>query len=166
MVRKARLPAYAEGALWEGEFGNHPIIRWVSAQGPILCYWEGERTPWDGRIRIGGFVERIHGLDLAGVELVVVEIVGGAFPPSYRALATLDEMREGYFGRAEDYEPLGEHMAYPFVMEPDSQFAGFAQDAMIAGLAVDATGRLADDDQGLEQVVGLPLIMQTLTLLR
>jgi hypothetical protein len=164
---KTRLPAYAEGMLHTGKFAEHIVLRWGNDNGPILGVWAAGQTPaWNGTIHVGGFVERLHALELGGVELVIAEIVGGAFPTVQTALATLDEMKQGIFSHPNDAEPIGEHLVYPFVLDPESHFAGLLQDALVAGLAVDAVGRLADDKQGLQVLTGLPLVMEALTLLR
>lgn len=164
---KTRLPAYAEGMIHESNFADHLVLRWGTNDGPILAAWENsKKSVWNGEIHVGGFVERLHALEPSGMELVIAEIVGGAFPANQPILATLDEMKQGIFSHPAEAEPIGERMVYPFVLEPESNFAGLVQDALVAGIAVDAIGRLADDKQGLHALTGLPLIMESLTLLR
>jgi hypothetical protein len=75
-------------------------------------------------------------------------------------------MKQGIFTHPADAEPLGERMVYPFVLDPDSTFAGWLQDALVAGIAVDAVGRLSDDKQQFYMLTGLPLVMESLSLLR
>jgi hypothetical protein len=174
---KWRVPVYAQGLLIPGSDESFAYIHWVDGDGPTLAYWalpESETEAinnvnvsfeWDGRVIVGGFVERLHVRRLGDVELVIAEIVGGVFPANYRNLPTLADMREGVFARPADFEPSDDDHTYPFVMEADSAFASLAQDALVSGLAVDAVGRLADDAQGFHDVCGLPLMLESLTLL-
>lgn len=164
---KTRLPAYAEGMIHESTFADHFVLRWGNDEGPILAVWaEQKNATWNGTIHIGGFVERLHALELGGMELIIAEIVGGAFPANKHILATLDEMKQGIFSHPAEDEPIGERMVYPFVLEPESNLAGFVQDALVSGIAVDAVGRLADDKRGLQALTGLPLLLESLSLLR
>ena len=176
---KWRVPAYAQGLLIPGSDDTFAYIHWVDGDGPTLAYWalpeaDAEANPsstvnaafeWDGRIVVGGFVERLHIRRLGDVELVIAEIVGGVFPAQYHNLPTLADMREGVFSRPADLEPADDDHTYPFVIDVDSAFASLAQDALVSGLAVDAVGRLADDGQRFHEICGLPLLMESLTLL-
>lgn len=157
---------------------EHVLLRWGSGSGPILAAFprRGEADSvadpddllarWDGVVRVGGFVERLHLLTFGDVELAVIEIVGGAQPVDHRSLASLDDMRASNFEFPALHEPIGAHLPYPFVLEAESSFFALAQDALVAGLAVDAAGRLAADDQALHDVCGLPLLMTGLTIHR
>ena len=50
-------------------------------------------------------------------------------------------------------------------MLAESNLAALAQDALVSGLAVDAYTALANDANGWHEIVGLPLLLDTLTLL-
>jgi hypothetical protein len=162
-----------------GGGNGHALLRWGGPTGPILAAFdladdsgqppvtlESLLARWDGAIRIGGFVERLHMLTFADTELAVIEIVGGAHTADHVPLASLEEMQHGIYEHPADAELIGERLPYPFILESESAFVALAQDAMVAGLAVDAVGRLAGDDQGLQIVCGLPLRMVNLTLHR
>ena len=104
---KWRVPTYAQGLLLPGSDESFAYIHWVDGDGPTLAYWalpESETEAvnninaafeWDGRVIVGGFVERLHVRRLGDVDLVIAEIVGGVFPANYRNLPTLADMREG-----------------------------------------------------------------------
>lgn len=156
------LPGYAEGMIHEGEFEGQAVIRWGGAEGPLLGY----AATWDGAVRVGGFVERIHALDLDGTDLLFLEVIGGIFPADTLALPTLDDMKAGRYSRPATLEPLGADFSYFFATTTESDIASLAQDALVSGLSVDVVGRLADDDQNLHELCGLPLVPVSLSLLR
>ncbi len=151
--------------------GETHAIHWGGADGPPLVFWESPIEPfdalraWDGRVKIGGFVERLHARQIGDVEFTVAEVVGGAFAADYNGLPTLDEMRRGIYARPADTEPRGSGHSYPLIMFSESNFAALAQDALVSGLAIDAVGRLAADSDGWHEVCGLPLLIESLTLL-
>lgn len=184
-----RIPAYAQDMLYivsgesraqlqgtdgqfvlEGELSDVLRITWAWWRvGPTLVHWplplETDDLEWDGRVKVGGFVQRLHAREIGGMEIVIAEIVGGAFEASYGDLPSLEDMKGGIFARPADSEPLGTGQTYPFILNAESNFAALAQDALVSGLAVDAVGILADDDTGWQQVCGLPLLMESLTML-
>src|SRR5689334_14514122 len=92
------LPAYAQDMLYlvtddqtvqaGGERGDFNLsksngdvrLTWGSANGPILTIWEelGKgQLDWDGQVTVGGFIERLHAHEIGGLEVVVIEVVGG-----------------------------------------------------------------------------------------
>jgi hypothetical protein len=154
------LGAAPDGSLW---------LAWGAPNGPMLAIWEDVpaslKLKWDGRVRIGGFVERLHALEVGGLEVIVIEVVGGPFAADYVGLPSLDDMRRGVFARPPDAESLGRDQAYPFIILAESNMAALAQDALVSGLGVDAYGALANDEGRWHEVVGLPLLLDRLTLL-
>ncbi len=181
------IPAYAQDMLYvvsgdeqtptRGKYGkfkldqtpNGPVsIRW-GATGPTLAAWneapDGPNLAWDGRVKVGGFIERFHGLEVGGLEVVIAEVVGGPFPIDHVGLPSLDDMHHGIFARPSDAEPLGHDQAYPFVVLAESNLSTLVQDAMVSGLAVDAYGSLAGEAGRWHDVVGLPLLLDMLTIL-
>lgn len=182
------IPAYARNMLYvviggghalkvsgkQGRFHPAPVtggtarIAWGTAEGPILAQWEkvgGANLQWEGRVKVGGFIERLHSCEVGGLEIVIAEVVGGPFPTDHVALPSLSDMRRGIFSRPSDAEPLAKDQVYPFIILADSNFAAFAQDAFVSGIAVDAYGVLAEDEAQWHEVVGLPLLLDMLTLL-
>ncbi len=182
-----RIPAYAQDMLFivsgantvqaRGKNGTFPLdvpsdgplhLTW-GAGGPILAVWSAvpERLhfDWDGRVKVGGFIERLHAREVGGLELVVAEVVGGPLAVDHVGLPSLGDMRNGIFSRPSDAEPLGRDQAYPFIALAESNLASLVQDALISGLAVDAYGSLASEAGRWHEVVGLPLLLETLTLL-
>jgi hypothetical protein len=139
--------------------------------GPTLAIWNAVSNGkplnlgWDGRVTAGGFVERLHAREIGGLDILVAEVFGGAFPADYIGLPSLDDMRRGVFGRPADAEPAVRSQTYPFIILAESNFAGLVQDALVSGLAVDAYGALASDDSRWHEVVGLPLLLDAITLL-
>jgi len=143
-------------------------ITWGAPDGPILAWWRyaGEPTVWwDGRVKVGGYIERLHAGETGGLEYVVAEVVGGPFFMDHVGLPSLHDMRGGTFARPADAEPLVDDQVYPLIMLAESNLAALAQDALVSGLAVDAYTALASDANGWHEIVGLPLLLDTLTLL-
>jgi hypothetical protein len=182
-----RIPTYAQGLLTivsengesqlKGKQGQYHfdtlpegVIRltYGGANGPTLAYWDIEDWPaarWDGRVKIGGFIERLHAREVGGLEVVIAEVVGGPLPSNHVGLPSLDDMRGGSFARPSDIEPLINDQAYPFIILAESNLAALAQDALVSGIAVDAYGELAADQGQWHEIVGLPLLMDSLTIL-
>jgi hypothetical protein len=167
--------AGAQSAQASGKHGKFRLeltgevrIAWGDG-GPTLAVWKhapAEPTlRWDGRVKVGGFVERFHGLEVGGLEIVIAEVVGGSFPVDHVGLPSLEDMRSGVFARPSDSEPLDRDHAYPFIILAESNLAALVQDAMVSGLAVDAYGSLASDEGRWHEVVGLPLLLDKLTIL-
>jgi hypothetical protein len=146
-------------------------LAWESAAGPILAVWDrlpdNLRLDWDGRVKVGGFVERLHAREIGGQDVVIAEVVGGPLPADHVGLPSLDDMRRGVYARTADVEPLYSDQVYPFVVLAENNLASLVQDALVSGLAVDAYGSLASEEpnwRGLHEVVGLPLLLDMLTL--
>jgi len=163
------VPQYAQPLLIVESDVDFVYVRWCAHNGPVLTYQdqpgENEALPWNGQVIVGGFVERLHARRLADVDFLIAEVVGGAFPQTYRNLPTLDDMKNGLYARPADAEPFEDNRAFPFIIEADSHFAAIAQDALVSGLAVDAVGRLAKQADRWHEICGLPLILESLTLL-
>jgi hypothetical protein len=182
-----RIPTYAQDMLFivtgegssqaQGKQGKYTLdsapqetvrLTWGASDGPALAYWSETEWPtarWDGRVKIGGFVERLHARELGGLEVVIIEVVGGLLPANHVGLPSLNDMRNGIFARPSDSEPFGTDQSYPFVILAESNLSGIAQDALVSGLAVDAYGSLASEAGRWHELVGLPLLLDSLTLL-
>ncbi|MEP7289232.1 MAG: hypothetical protein ABI947_26065 [Chloroflexota bacterium] len=182
-----RIPNYAQNMLYvlteteavqaqgkQGTFALHApsegLVRlvWGTPDGPPLAFWENSERhnlQWDGRVKVGGFVERLHALEVGGIEVVIIEVIGGVFSADHVGLPSLNDMRHGVFARPSDSEPLGDRQAYPLIILAESNLAGLAQDALVSGLAVDAYGSLANEASSWHELVGLPLLLDSLTLL-
>jgi hypothetical protein len=187
-----RIPTYAQDMLWmqqgahaaqtsgpRGAFsldvpgdGTEPMtLVWGTAGGPPLTVWYRPDTEapftvgWQGVVCVGGFVERLHVLEMHDLELIVVEIEGGLLPPQYRRLPTLVQMRGAPFARQEDAHPITPDAAYTFIMEADSIYAEYLHHAMVSELAVDCFGTLGPQKGRWHEIVGLPLLLDTVSLL-
>ncbi len=188
LTEQFQIPAYAQDMLYvvtrdgaaqaQGKHGAFNLttppegvvqITWGAADGPTLAFWnnaaEWLNLRWDGRVKVGGFIERLHARELGGLELVIVEVVGGPFAVDHVGLPSLNDMHNGIFARPADTEPFKKDQAFPFIVLAESNLASLAQDALISGLAVDAYGSLASEAGRWHEVVGLPLLLDSLTLL-
>lgn len=151
-------------------------VRWGRADGPPLAGWPLPDDPaqdalvmdWNGSVAIGGFVERLHVGTFRGLELVIAEIEGGRLPDGYRRLPTLADMRAGVFSRraSDDDDPLSSRAhTYTCLAEAGTIEAEYLHHAMISELAVDCFTRLAPQAGRWHEIVGLPLLVEGISLL-
>lgn len=186
-----RIPAYARDMLWiaaggeaapvTGPHGSYRVERgaadapllltWGTADGPPLAVWPPSDTSpappdWDGTVRLAGFVERLHVLEAHGLELVVAEVQGALLPAGYPRLPTLDEMRAAPFARdpAQDH-PAAREATYPLLAPAGSIQAEYLHHALISELSVDCFAALGPHEGGWHTIVGLPLLVEALSLL-
>ncbi|MBN1679655.1 MAG: hypothetical protein JW966_05140 [Anaerolineae bacterium] len=188
-----RIPAYAQDMLWmqqndhaarvsgprgafaldvPGEGHAAMVVAWGTAGGPPLTIWHRPDTQapfvvgWQGTVGVGGFVERLHVFETRGLELVIAEVNGGLLPPDTRALPTLAQMQTAPFSRREQSEqPLAHDFTYTFIAMADSAHAEYLHHAMVSELAVDCWATLAPQAGDWHTLVGLPLLLNTITLL-
>jgi hypothetical protein len=188
-----RVPVYAQDMLWvragdrtvrasglRGVFdlevtgdADEPInLLWGTADGPPLAVWSrpGLDTPlvlgWQGGVAVGGFVERLHALERRGLEVVVAELEGMTLPPEYTRLPTLDQMQRGPFRRRNEPEPgPSREFTYTFLALADSIYAEYLHHAVVSELAVDCVATLGPQEGRWHEIVGLPLLLEAVTLL-
>jgi hypothetical protein len=184
------IPAYAQSMLWvcsgdqavqtrgpSGEFtldasGADLALAWGTAAGPLLAGWPAsdDATPvvlgWQGAVGIGGFIERLHALDVHDLEVVIAEIEGDLLPPDYARLPSLDGMRSAPFSRARGSGPdSGRQFTYTVIALADSVCAEYLHHALISELALDCFATLGPQAGRWADVVGLPLLVDGVSLL-
>jgi hypothetical protein len=186
-----RVPAYAQDMLWV-QVGSHAVqtsgprgafelnparetdeslrLIWGTVGGPMLasldCSDAGAPfvAGWKGTVAVGGFVERLHALERRGLELVVAEVEGALLPPDYPRLPTLDQMRCAPFQRRNEPGTARDFM-YTFLALADSIYAEYLHHAMVSELAVDCVAVLGPEEGRWHEIVGLPLLVEAVTLL-
>jgi hypothetical protein len=188
-----RVPVYAQDMLWV-RVGDHAVrasglrglfdlevtgdadepinLLWGTADGPPLATWHraGPGTPfvlgWQGTVAVGGFVERLHALERRGLEVVVAEVEGKTLPPDYARLPTLDQMQRRPFRRRNEPEPgPSREFTYTFLALADSIYAEYLHHAVVSELAVDCVAALGPQEGRWHEIVGLPLLLEAVTLL-
>jgi hypothetical protein len=185
-----RIPPYAQDMLWvqsgeqaaqasgpRGAFtlevnGAEITLAWGVPDGPQLAKWPVCPTgapvilDWPGSVGAGGFVERLHILETRGLELVVAEIEGDLFPAGYGRLPKLADMRAGPFRRHDETGFAGARpFTYTFLALADSVYAEYLHHAMVSELAVDCFATLGPQDGRWHEIVGLPLLLDSMSLL-
>lgn len=182
------LPKYSQNMWWlanehgevtqvrpDGHFefnsANTLNLHWGHPAGAILNRWQLTRqTPlkldWDGIVRLGGFIERTHIFEDDELGLMVAELVGGAYPENYQELPSLADLQMKPFSRNEtDTDVSNQRHWYSLLVSLDSPFADFLNQCLVNGNAIDCQCSLGDDEGGWHELVGLPLIVERLTLL-
>jgi hypothetical protein len=188
-----RIPAYAQNMLWMQQ-GEHAAqvsgargafsldvpgdgkgalhIVWGTAGGPPLTIWFRPDTEapfvvgWQGAVNVGGFVERLHLLEVHGLALIVAEVEGGLLPPDYRRVPSLVQMQGAPVRRMDDAAmPLTRDYTYTFVASADSTYADYLYHALVSELAVDCFATLGPQEGHWHDTVGLPLLLEAITLL-
>jgi hypothetical protein len=187
-----RVPAYARDMLWvrvgshaaqtsgpRGAFelnltgeADEPLrLIWGTVDGPPLasldCPDSGGAfvASWQGAVAIGGFVERLHAFERRGLELVVAEVEGALLPPDYSRLPTLDQLRCAPFRRQSEPESGIRDFTYTCVALADSIYAEYLHHAVVSELAVDCFAVLGPEEGRWHEIVGLPLLVEAVTLL-
>lgn len=147
-------------------------LAWGVPNGPLLARWpvtlsdDAVVLGWRGMIGVGGFVERLHAFEVRGIELVVAEIEGALLPPRYRHLPTLEQMRRAVFERDDVAEaPDTPEFIYTLIAMADSIHAEYLHHSMVSELAVDVRASLGPQAGRWHEVVGLPLLIESVSLL-
>jgi hypothetical protein len=188
-LRLSHLPNYAQKNLWlrtatgqaihlgpDGSFtlpvSDRLELRWAHAEGPVLTYWQslaGENRyhlEWDGLIKLAGFVDRTHILEYHGLSLMMAELIGGAYPANYRRWPTLEDLQKQPFTREEiTSDPGQDKHWYSLLLPTDSPLADFVHHALVNGTAIDAVATFGDEIGKWHKLVGLPLLLESLSLL-
>ena len=159
----------------DGSFEISPSLKlelhWAHPAGAVLNQWTIDPVPpyelhWDGIIRLGGFIERTHIIEFDGLGLLIAELVGGAYPQTYQDLPTLADLQANPFRRDEtESDPSSDGHWYSLLVPLESPFADFLHHCLVNGNALDCQCSLGDDEGAWHEVVGLPLIVEQLSLL-
>jgi hypothetical protein len=186
-----RLPDYAREMLWLKPNNAHPVkinpdgsfhgfatcthleLRWANPAGAVLTTFNfdteqrGEQLDWDGWVRLGGFIERTHILEHDGLPLMIIELSGGAYPPTYRRWASREDLIAGPFSHEEEniHDPSRDGHWYSLLLPLESPLVDFVHHALVNGNAIDCLAEFSQTEMGWHELVGLPLIVDSLTLL-
>ena len=181
------IPEYAQGMLWlesetgdvvpaEGENGLFTLdmpsplltLRWGGLEGLALAQlrWQPDTLEWDGRVKLGGYVDALHVTELDGTPIAVMTIGGQALRADYHAYP-------GRVQRAQVPYPFPDFdaalsivgdAATTWLAPDDSPLTALAQDALVSKLPVHVYGRLSDEEDGWHNYIALPLLLESLTL--
>lgn len=179
---KMKLPNYAKDMLWmtSGEDFQAQVpenlqvrlenlttgltLRWGTPNGSPLRHWTtvSKDIVWNGHVRVGGHVECLHVLSFDEADLLIVEIRGSLLPMNNPRLPSLADLKQAPFERNvfTDFEEGW----YAFITETDSPFADFLHHSLVNGQSLDCYGVLADEASGFHQIVGMPMLLESVTL--
>src|SRR5260370_28669757 len=122
-------------------------LRLVWGAGPTLVSWKDHNptkiglTPdsdaeilnlhWDGRIRIGGYIERLHAFTHGGLDILIAMILGGPYE-AYLVCRLLLEKKNNNTGPTPSQQPISTDHVYPFIAQAESTFGVLLQDALVS----------------------------------
>jgi hypothetical protein len=182
------IPAYARNHLWvegmsgaaqaEGEHGEFELpspspdltIYWQDVhQGAALAHmpYKPATLNWDGRVRIGGYVDAIHITPINGGEVTVAVIHLGGQPLHHHIEPYATPYAREQASFAPDFHTaLCSNVAESFstwLALEDSPLTRMAYDSMLNNLRLHCFGRLADDASGWGNLFALPILLEAVT---
>ncbi|NJL94665.1 MAG: hypothetical protein HC915_13550 [Anaerolineae bacterium] len=136
-----------------GHPGGSPLMQWSSTSGQLM---------WDGRLRMVGRVDSLH--ILAEDELMIMEISGYLRDAQQPRLPSLQTLQTRLFQASPMViEPEGDPAWYAFLMPLDSPLSDLAQQAFFNETSLECWGSLAHEAPGFHHLVGMPFILESLT---
>jgi hypothetical protein len=185
-----RVPDYAASALWieadgqavrtEGPTGlftlNAPAawvnVRWGHAAGALLARlrWQADNLNWNGRIRVGGYVDGLHlsQLGTGGDEYFGVIAFGGQpLKPDTILYPGMTLRTHDVYVPPDFYKLIDSDVpesTTTWIASDEGPLLTMAQDAMFNKTRVVFTGRLTTGADHWERLLALPLILETITL--
>ena len=179
----ANLPVYARDMLWLVGAEDSPAkikagdvielpnkagsLRWGTPDGSALIQWpaEAERIFWKGEVAVSGFVEVSHMMSRGDLELMTLEVSGTPRASAVHRLPSWTDLRQKPYKR-DEFAPNDDKARhwYAFLLPLESPLSDFAHHALVNGYAVDCYGVLAEDSAGFDEWLGLPILLESMTL--
>ncbi len=183
------IPNYAQSVLWlvseheavqtEGAYGLFTltvptrtlVLRWGGENGPALAAlnWQVDSLAWDGLIRLGGYVDALHVMQLPlTADPVTVIHVGGqplkvteaGYPSAEKRLIVPYPAPNFNASLAQDVP----ESVTTWLIPEMNMLGDMAQQAMLRNLHLHVFGRLADDASGWDEHFALPILLNAVTL--
>ena len=180
------VPHYGRDMLWltagpdfrmriSGNAGEDVIIptdeivqlRWGTSDGSPVAVWQnpGNALVWQGQVNVRGRVDSAHILTIGKREIMIVEITGTPIAVERKRLPSLERLREGPY-ESEVFAPYPQaEFWYGYLLSLDSPLADFAFQAMQQRALLDCYGTLAQDAAKFHALVGMPALLESLTIL-
>ncbi|GAB4574428.1 MAG: hypothetical protein Kow0077_20960 [Anaerolineae bacterium] len=161
---KLALPSHRDGPHHLATLG------WDTALNPALAElpWQASGIlNWDGAVTLTGYVEQLHLLEWGGLPLAVLELAGWLVPHTYRRLPPLPLPVPGdrHHLHADRHLHDSPEQAYYLLADADSPLTALAQDALVSNLRVVAFCSLGEQAAGWHELVNIPLVLDSLTLI-
>ncbi len=182
------IPVYAQPYLWvEGLSGAgraegiHGEFELPSECPEVTVYWRDVHTGaalahlaykpgnlgWDGRVRVGGYVDAVHITEVAHAELTVAVIHLGGQPLLHDIQPYATPRNRASASFVPDFHAaLDSNTAETFstwIAPEDSPLTRIAYDSMLNNLRLHCFGRLADDENGWGGMFALPIMLESIT---
>ena len=177
------IPAYAQDMIWITFFPGLPQkssgkpIAIPDDTGHILLHWgtengapliqlpiDTQEIRWTGSIGVKGHVEATHIMSVDELDLMVIEVSGGLIPDGFTRLPSLEDLKQNTFRRDSFYSGEQDEHWYAFLLPLESPLVDFAHHALVNGHAVDCYGSLADEQAELHKMVGMPFLLESMSL--
>lgn len=179
---KIHAPNYARNMLWltgEGDLAKldkqgtvdlpnqeSPLtLRWGHPQGSPLAAWS--KAPltftWEGLVHVWGHFNTAHLVTVADLDLMILELNGNVMPTAPR-LPSLEQLRSGPHLSDNSIPAESQTAWYAFAVPLDSPLTDFAYQSLVNGNAIECYGALAEPNIGLHKVVGMPFVLESVTL--
>ena len=106
----------------------------------------------------------LHIMSVDELDLMVIEVSGGLIPDGFTRLPSLEDLKQNTFRRDSFYSGEQDEHWYAFLLPLESPLVDFAHHALVNGHAVDCYGSLADEQAELHKMVGMPFLLESMSL--
>lgn len=168
------LPAPAEllTLRWGSDAEQNAVTTELSGGSALArLRWHADSLDWDGRVRVGGYIDAMHITPIEGLDedraLVVLTVGGVPLLPNVHPYPDAAARRNVPYPAPGFREGMAEDVSETvttWLALDDSPILALAQDALVSKLRVYLFGRLADERAGWHKRFALPLLLESMTL--
>lgn len=143
-------------------------LRWGHEDGAPIMRWNSwpQAMQWDSKIAFSGHFDAAHIMKHGDYDLMIFEAIGNLLPIGFQRLPPLGRFAQGAYWRDDtDIEDVDDYW-YSFILLLDDPLVDFAHQAFQHGAPVDVFGSLTSQDSGFHDLVGMPFLLDSVTLYR